>query len=725
MSMVKRTKEARKGHQGADVTGAALILIALLLGASLFTYRAGDPSLTTSSLSPDVQNALGRVGAFVSDLFFQLFGIGAYLFPAALVAWGGLTIWKGDTSLPRATLLRFTLWFLCIMWVGTLLFSEDESPANGGGIIGRLVSDFLLHYFSATGRIALLLSSLFLITLWTFSIPLRHLVHTLITRKKTAPAEAVPPLATPEPIPPVAETPGETPEETAEDQPSGATVPIPHVTARSATTSVALRADLEGEYQLPPLSLLSDPSGASPPLTEEEWVSRSRLLEQKLLDFDISGRITEIHPGPVVTMFEFEPAPGIKLNRITNLSDDLALAMKASQVRIVAPLPWKSTVGMEIPNLRREEVLLKEVLSSPSFAQYHSKTRLALGKDIFGTPASADLASMPHLLIAGSTGSGKSVGMNAMILSILFSATPLEVKILMIDPKMLEFTLYNGIPHLIAPVIVRPKGAAMALRKMVLEMQRRYELLSEKGVRNIDAYNRRIKEEPAKEGIDPTPPLPYIVIFIDELADLMMVAAKDVEDSITRLAQMARAAGIHLVLATQRPSVDVITGLIKANFPARIAYRVATKTDSRTVLDANGAEKMLGHGDMLYLAPGTGTLTRIHGAYVSEEEVKKVVEFIKKQAKPAYEAPFSEEALMIPPESDTSDERDEMYENARELVLTHRQASASFIQRKLRIGYPRAARMIELMEEDGLIGPANGAKPREIFDGKTETSPLA
>jgi S-DNA-T family DNA segregation ATPase FtsK/SpoIIIE len=714
MSMKKSAKEARTGHRRTDVVGAGMILTALLLGASLLTYQAGDPSFTTSSLSPDAQNALGRVGAFVSDLFFQLFGIGAYLFPAALIAWGGLTIWKGDTSLPRATLLRFALWFLCIALVGVLLFSEDENPANGGGVVGRLVSDFLLHYFSATGRIALLLSGLFLITLWIFSVPLRHLFHRLTTRKKTASTVAAPPLAAQETIPLAADLPEET----------GPVTKVPHVAARSPATSVALRADLEGEYQLPPLSLLSDPSGASPPLTEEEWVARSRLLEQKLLDFDISGRITEIHPGPVVTMFEFEPSPGIKLNRITNLSDDLALAMKASQVRIVAPLPWKSTVGMEIPNLRREEVLLKEVLSSPSFAPYHSKTRLALGKDIFGTPASADLASMPHLLIAGSTGSGKSVGMNAMILSLLFSSTPQEVKMLMIDPKMLEFSLYNGIPHLIAPVIVRPKGAAMALRKMVLEMQRRYELLSEKGVRNIDAYNRRLKEEPAKDGIDPTPPLPYIVVFIDELADLMMVAAKDVEDSITRLAQMARAAGIHLVLATQRPSVDVITGLIKANFPARIAYRVATKTDSRTILDANGAEKMLGHGDMLYLASGTGALTRIHGAYVSEEEVKKVVEFIKKQAKPAYEAPFSEEALMIPPESDTSDERDEMYENARELVLTHRQASASFIQRKLRIGYPRAARMIELMEEDGLIGPANGAKPREIFDGKTETSPL-
>jgi len=416
----------------------------------------------------------------------------------------------------------------------------------------------------------------------------------------------------------------------------------------------------------------------------------------------------------VITMFEYEPAPGVKLNKITSLSDDLALAMRAEQVRIVAPLPGKAAVGIELPNLNREEVALKEILSSASFNKITSKLRLALGKNIFGTPVSVDLAKMPHLLIAGSTGAGKSVGLNTMILSLLYTATPAEIKMVMIDPKMLEFSLYDGVPHLITPVIVKPKAASEALKKMVAEMQRRYELLSEKGVRNIAAYNKAVAKSNKEM------PLPYIVVFIDELADLMIAAAKQVEDSIARLAQMARAAGIHLILATQRPSVDVLTGLIKANFPARIAYYVASKTDSRTILDENGAEKLLGRGDMLYSA-GTGKISRIHGAYVSEQEVKQVVAFIKEQSKPHYLEAFSEESNGGD-ESTPSyrDERDDLYEDARELVISSRQASASLIQRRLRVGYPRAARMIEMMEEDGLVGPAIGGKQREVLIRKEE-----
>jgi len=475
-----------------------------------------------------------------------------------------------------------------------------------------------------------------------------------------------------------------------------------------------------GDYRLPTLSLLSDPALLTSRTTRQELIEQSQILQKKLRDFGIEGRVTQVHPGPVITMFEFEPAPGIKLSKITSLSDDLALGMRALHVRIVAPLPGKAAVGIEIPNLNREEVSLKEVLSSPSFNRMNSKLRLALGKDIFGSPVSADLAKMPHLLIAGATGAGKSVGLNAMILSLLFSATPAEVKLVMIDPKMLEFSLYEGIPHLITPVIVKPKAASAALKKMVVEMQRRYELLSEKGVRNITAYNKLAEKS------DEMNALPYIVVCIDELADLMIVASRDIEDSIARLAQMARAAGIHLILATQRPSVDVLTGLIKANFPARIAYCVASKTDSRTILDANGAEKLLGKGDMLYAA-GTGKTARVHGCYISEEEVKKVVAFIKEQSDPHYETefteafpssgdPFSEVSEL----TELADERDELYEQARELVISTKQASASFIQRRMRVGYPRAARLIEMMEEDGLVGPAIGSKPREILIRKEE-----
>jgi len=460
-----------------------------------------------------------------------------------------------------------------------------------------------------------------------------------------------------------------------------------------------------------------------------------------------------VRPGPVVTMYEFEPAPGTKVARIVNLADDLALALKAISLRIVAPLPGKSVVGIEVPNPYRETVSMKEVVTSASFSRSRSKLSLALGKDIFGAAVSADLKTMPHLLVAGATGAGKSVSLNTMLLSILFSARPDEVKLLLIDPKMLEFQSYDGIPHLLRPVITDPKSAARGLSWVVQEMERRYKLLADAGVRNIDAYNRKIAEmqgvvsdawqsgkpeqvelkflpeedrlsqgestEPAgengpRDNVKSTlpEPLPYITVMIDELADLMMVAPKDVEDKIARLAQMARASGIHLVLATQRPSVDVLTGLIKANFPARIAFQVSSKTDSRTILDANGAEALLGRGDMLYLASGTGKLMRIHGCYVSDDDVRRVVEFVKKQALPSY---CRELQSLKQEEAEEEQEKDDVYEQAKDLVLSTGQASASLIQRRLRVGYPRAARMIEQMEAEGVVGAAGRDGRREVL----------
>jgi S-DNA-T family DNA segregation ATPase FtsK/SpoIIIE len=453
-------------------------------------------------------------------------------------------------------------------------------------------------------------------------------------------------------------------------------------------------------------------------------------------------------------MYEFEPAPGTKVARIVNLADDLALAMKAISLRIVAPIPGKSVVGIEVPNSQRETVSMKEVVASDAFTRARSKLTLALGKDIFGTPVTADLKTMPHLLVAGATGAGKSVSLNTMLISILLSAKPNEVKLLLIDPKMLEFQTYDGIPHLLRPVITDPKSAARGLSWVVQEMERRYKLLAEAGVRNIDSYNRKVagaqgvlgdagtegKPDQAELPIrflseedrlaagetalpdgspgsfmpPPTPPepLPYIVVMIDELADLMMVAPKDVEDKIARLAQMARASGIHLVLATQRPSVDVLTGLIKANFPARIAFQVSSKTDSRTILDANGAEALLGRGDMLYLASGTGRLMRLHGSFVSDDDVRRIVEFVKAQALPSY----NQELQSLKQEEAKEEEaQDEVYEQAKELVLSTGQASASLIQRRLRVGYPRAARMIEQMEADGLVGAAGRDGRREVI----------
>jgi S-DNA-T family DNA segregation ATPase FtsK/SpoIIIE len=567
----------------------------------------------------------------------------------------------------------------------------------------------------------------------------------------TLPIEEKPVVAEPEPMPAPEPVPAEA--SATPSQPAEPATKEPRKRSKKAEV-VTARAAAEG-YVLPdPLELLSDPSGPIDRLTDEQLKTQSEVLTKALLNFGIEGKVTEVHPGPVVTMYEFEPAPGIKVARIVNLADDLALAMKAISLRIVAPLPGKSVVGVELPNPSRETVALKDVVTSEAFTRSRSKLRLALGKDIFGKPVAADLKTMPHLLVAGATGAGKSVALNTMLMSLLFTAKPDEVKFLLVDPKMLEFKSYDGLPHLLRPVITDAKSAARGLGWVVQEMERRYKLLAEAGVRNVDDYNRRVAKEqgvlpkeavevkptqadlpieflsedarlaagestvsegpkPVAEPKTPPSPLPYIVVMIDELADLMAVAPKEVEEKIARLAQMARASGIHLVLATQRPSVDVLTGLIKANFPARIAFQVSSKTDSRTILDANGAEALLGRGDLLYLASGTGKIVRLHGSFVPDDDVHRVVEFVKKQASPVYT-----EELRSLKQEDAKDEeegQDEVYEQAKELVISSGQASASLIQRRLRVGYPRAARMIEQMEQEGIVGAPGRDGRREVL----------
>ena len=500
-------------------------------------------------------------------------------------------------------------------------------------------------------------------------------------------------------------------------------------------------------------------------------------LEKTLLDYQVRGRVSEIHPGPVVTMYEFVPAPGIKLSKITALSNDLAMALEALRVRIVAPIPGKAAVGIEVPNKGRETVFLKEILADDVFTKAKSKMTMALGKDIAGLPVCVDMAKMPHLLVAGTTGSGKSVSVNTMVASILCSASPDEVKMIMIDPKMLELSIYEGIPHLLLPVVTDPKKANLALKWAVDEMERRYELISKSGVRDIGGYNKKIEKlleerpqlaegpryltitacgsdgeehqvrvEPSEEAVvaaggvvtdeirgeisdavaeneaqkerlakeEPPRKLPYIVVLIDEFADLMMVASKEVETSVARIAQKARAAGIHLILATQRPSVDVITGLIKANFPSRIAFQVASRIDSRTILDAQGAENLLGMGDMLFTDRGQA-LRRIHGALITDVEIHRIVEHLKKQGQPIYDMEILKPRGDEDGEEPEEDLHDEMYDQAVRLVLETRQASISMVQRRLRIGYNRAARMIERMERDGLVSAADGAKGREVL----------
>src|SRR6266545_6374001 len=477
---------------------------------------------------------------------------------------------------------------------------------------------------------------------------------------------------------------------------------------------------------LPSLDLLDRPAVPQRGQSPEALATQARFLEQKLREFGVEGEVVQVLPGPVISMYEFAPAAGVKVNKIVTLQDDLALVMEAVSVRVVAPIPGKAVVGIEIPHKRRETVCLRDLLDSEEYRTSTSKLSLALGKDILGRPVITDLALIPHLLIAGATGSGKSVGLNSLICSLLFRATPADVRMIMIDPKMLEFSVYDGIPHLLVPVVTDPKKAAVVLRRVVEEMGRRYHLLAAQGVRSIAQYNQMLEEEqragssrhPRAQAGDEAPPmpaekLPYLVVVIDELSDLMMISAREVEDSLMRLAQMARAAGIHLIVATQRPSVDVLTGVIKANFPARLSFQVTSKVDSRTILDTNGAETLLGRGDMLFLAPGTSKPQRVHGAYVSEAEISRLVEAWKAVEQTRYDDGF------LAPGGDRGqveeDEYDEKYDEAIALVTKIGQASISMLQRRLRVGYNRAARMIAMMEKEGVVGPADGMKPREVL----------
>jgi S-DNA-T family DNA segregation ATPase FtsK/SpoIIIE len=474
----------------------------------------------------------------------------------------------------------------------------------------------------------------------------------------------------------------------------------------------------KGEYTLPPLALL-DAAKTVRKIDERELMDGARLLEEKCREFSVEGSVAQIHPGPVVTTFEFKPDAGVKYSKITGLADDLCLAMQAESV-LIDRIPGKSTVGIQIPNKTREQISLRELLESDVYQRSTSKLTIALGKSIHGEPFMADLATMPHLLIAGSTGAGKSVGINGMLTSILYRATPDDVRMIMIDPKRLELGMYEDIPHLLTPVVVDPKQAANALRWAVREMEERYKTLAAEGVRNIEQYNRNVQQAidgkyTPKDGVAPKA-LPFIVVVIDELADLMMVASNEVEESIARLAQMARAVGIHLILATQRPSVDVITGLIKANMPSRLSFRVQSKIDSRTILDSNGAEQLLGKGDMLFLPPASSRFIRLHGPYISEQESARLASFLRKQGKPTYNEAITAEEK--PANDGLEFDKDDLYDEAARIVVQSSQASISYLQRRLRIGFSRAARLVDMMEAEGLVSAAAGGKAREVLVDK-------
>ncbi len=794
------------------ITMSLLTLLSLVsyvpTDASLF-----GSSSAGSATAGSTRNMIGSVGATLASFLFGLVGGGAYLLSALLAMLGARCFVEGELAV---TLRSAAGSFAALLFLSGLLHLEVTAVptlssglvyrGQAGGRVGQAIAEGLRGYFASTGAHIIVLAGLVISLLLATPMSLADLARRLtkwwisaselvmlrvpawwerckdtaeaLLPERLAEDGAKPKKAKPRPLkinrpeavvaaaPSIEDKPGAAVSEPApvpepvsvapvSDLPAPVEQPVvkePRKKSKKAEVVMA-RAAAEG-YLLPdPLELLSDPSGPIDRLTDEQFKAQSEVLTTALLNFGIEGKVTEVHPGPVVTMYEFEPAPGVKVARIVNLAYDLALALKAISLRIVAPLPGKSVVGVEVPNPSRETVALKEVVTSEAFTKSRSKLRLALVKDIFGKPVTADLKTMPHLLVAGATGAGKSVGLNTMLLSLLFTAKPDEVKLLLVDPKMLEFKSYDGLPHLLRPVITDAKSAARGLGWVVQEMERRYKLLAEAGVRNVDDYNRRVAKEqgvlsreapeakPVQEDLPieflsedarlaagesmvpegprqiaepktPPSPLPYIVVMIDELADLMAVAPKEVEEKIARQAQMARASGIHLVLATQRPSVDVLTGLIKANFPARIAFQVSSKTDSRTILDANGAEALLGRGDMLYLASGTGKIVRLHGSFVPDDDVHRVVEFVKKQASPVY----TEELQSLKQEEAKEEEgQDEVYEQAKELVISSGQASASLIQRRLSVGYPRAARMIEQMEQEGIIGAPGRNGRREVL----------
>ncbi len=698
-----------------EIKGVLAVLAGLIIAISLISNNAWDQSFSTHST--ELKNLLGHFGSKFSDILFQSVGFASYVIPVIFLISGTRKIMGKEL---KQTWYMFALIFVIVVLSTSsllaLTFGTRYGGYHPGGAAGILITEQTVKFISLTGSYLLfvtltLIAMMYLIqfSLVTFaetvrnkiSLVLNTISHMRDKRKKSVKQPRIDEPKIPEPSYKQEPLPLDEPEIRVKPQPKIISRPIKKISS---------------DYELPDIELLKYPPPSRSKPAKEELIDRSDLLERKLLDYSVEGKVTYVSPGPIVTMFEFEPAPGIKISKIMSLADDLAMALKASSIRI-SPIHGRSTLGIEVPNKDREDVFLREIISNDSFNKSHSKLTVAFGKDIFGVPVLADLARMPHLLIAGATGSGKSVGMNSIIVSLLYRSTPKEVKMLMIDPKMLELSAYEEIPHLLMPVITLPKEASNALKRLVIEMERRYRLLADSGARNIEAYNKKVvsaRSMPDRDSDeDEREFLPYIVIFIDELADLMFASGREVEDSIARLAQMARAAGIHLILATQRPSVDVITGIIKANFPSRLSFQVSSKLDSRIILDTYGADQLLGKGDMLFTSPGK-KIKRIHGAYVSEEEIRAVVNFIKAQAGPDYT--LFEDLAADTVEPSRFEEQDELYAQAKDHVLAAGQASISYIQRRMKIGYNRAARIMEMLEEEGIVGPPGEAgKPRDVL----------
>jgi len=758
----------------SEFAGVVLFAFALIWMIALGSYSAADPVWFFKNASAGVpENFAGRVGAFVAEASFQLLGYGAWVIPFVLSIAGWHAFWCHRVDAAYTKLVGAVMMALSVGGLLSLAFSIFETssrPFPAGGVLGGWIASGFSEYLNRTGAtillFVLLALSIILSTQFSFGRAVgaileftrghglgltgrfrewrderrreqerRQIIekHVKKSGRDKAPEIATKVAGAAANLKAARARPGgefEADDDAAaagDERPAAPRPAKAPAIKRAAPTPVPERLPLsdpeprspverrKGGYQLPPLTLLDAPKDQRK-IDERQLMDGARLLEEKCREFSVEGAVVQIHPGPVVTTYEFKPDAGVKYSRITGLADDLCLAMQAESV-LIDRIPGKSTVGIQIPNPNREQITLRELLESEVYTRAHSKLTMALGKTIHGDPFASDLATAPHLLIAGSTGAGKSVSVNAMVSSILFRSTPDDVRFIMIDPKRLELGMYEDIPHLLTPVVVDPKQAANALRWGVHEMEERYKTLAAQGVRNIEQYNRNIRAAMAEQ--PPTPEqgelktMPYIIVIIDELADLMMAAGKEVEEAIARIAQMARAVGIHLILATQRPSVDVITGLIKANLPSRIAFRVATKIDSRTILDGNGAEQLLGKGDMLYLPPASSRFVRIHGPYISEQETARLCSFLRKQGKPVYDS-------TITAEEKTPDkiqfEKDDLYDEAARIVVSSGQASISYLQRRLRIGFSRAARLIDMMEMDGVVSAATNGKREVLVD---------
>ena len=736
--------------------GIALLFVAVLALLSLLSYDHGDASWFHRPASPTGhENWMGRTGTVVGEALLQCFGVASFLLPVLLTAvgWNRLRGRNPLTSVGKVAghlLVLFSVAALAHLLYGTIQYGGETFGA-GGNLVGAGLAATFTSLLGRVGAVllsaTLLAAGIVVATHFSFADALeaggraaagtsrravggvraflgarrRQAEKAAVVRKHKRQAAEKARAETP-PAPALDVDPAPPPPRPKPPR----VVAIPTKPAAAPAASAPKQAALpmepaEGGVALPPLELLKEPE---PHATEDEaeLLARAHLLAEKLREFQVDGQVVAIHPGPVVTTFEFKPEAGVKYSKITSLVDDLCLGLKAESVRIDR-LPGKSTVGIEVPNRRQETIYPRELMASELFRNASSKLTLALGKDINGEVYVSELDRMPHLLIAGATGAGKSVCLNSLITSILYKATPSDVRFIMIDTKMIELGIYADIPHMLIPVVTDPKLASAALKWAVKEMENRYRQLASCGVRNIGQFNDLLRAEPGRTMTDertgtalPLKHLPYVVIVIDEMADLMMVSSADVEESVMRLAQMARAVGIHLILATQRPSVDVITGTIKANFPARIAFRVSQRVDSRTIIDQGGAEQLLGRGDMLFLPPGMARLLRLHGGYITETEIHRITTFLKKQAKPVYDESVLKEAEEDRPGYDGG-ERDTMFVEAVRLVLQEGLCSITLIQRRLRLGYARAARIVDMMEQEGIIGPADGSRPREVLAG--------